>query len=307
MSKGKTSDWLVAGSVIVCSIILLVALTRGLAGRTHVPGGREVAVRFDDITGLRVSSQVRYAGAQAGVVSRIEMLDAAERAESPGGLVEVTLLLAETVPPLTEGTVVSIASDTLLADKFVLVTAGPADAPPLASETRLKGVTPTSFDQLVRHADEAIVGLRRVLSGNTTDGARDVLTRAAELIARTESVVMSLEPVVAEARGTLGELKGTAAGVNRLVAENEGRIGSTLTRIDAAAGRLSDFATRADALVKNVEKPLAATLADFRVTAENLKATSAYTRFLFRFVAERPSRIIWGARPRDLPDEQSPR
>lgn len=307
MSKGKTSDWLVAGSVIVCSIILLAALTLGLAGRTHVPDSREVFVRFDDITGLRVSSQVKYAGANAGAVSRIRMLNAAERAESPGGLVEITLRLAGSVPPLTEGTEISIASDTLLADKFVLVKAGPTEAPPLAADARIKGVTPTSFDQLVRNADEAIVGLRRILAGNATDGARDVLTRAADLIERTEGVVVSLEPVVTEARGTFTELKETASGVNRLLADNRERLGTTLTRIDTAVTRVSDLAARADSLVKSVEKPLTATLADFRVTAENLRATSAYTRFLFRFVAERPSRLIWGARPGNLPSETEPR
>ena len=52
----------------------------GLNGRSMLPGAQSVRVRFHDMTGIKLSSQVRYAGAPAGTVSAVRILTAAEHA-----------------------------------------------------------------------------------------------------------------------------------------------------------------------------------------------------------------------------------
>lgn len=123
--KKKSSDAWIALSVIACSIVLFFALSFGLGGRVFVSEGRPVLVRSYDITGIKVSSQVKFAGAPAGSVTGIRVLTAAERAADPGNVLELTLRIAGEVPPMPTRTAqVSIAADTLLSDKFVLIQDG---------------------------------------------------------------------------------------------------------------------------------------------------------------------------------------
>jgi len=82
-----------------------------------------------DITGVQQSSIVKYAGAKAGYVHAIRMLTPEERTASahPENTVEVTLAINNNVPALNEGLTASVASDTLLSDKFVLLSGGNPD------------------------------------------------------------------------------------------------------------------------------------------------------------------------------------
>jgi len=298
MSKAKTSDLLVAGSVIVCSIVLFVALAMGLAGRTLAPEGRSVRVRFADVTGIKVSSQVKYAGAPAGAVSAVRMLTLEERKMDPANLVEVTLRLLATVPALVAGTKVSIASDTLLSDKFIALSEGPPGSAALSEQSILQGVAPTTFDTLVRNANGAIEGIQRTLGGGATNGAGDLIQRAESVLSDTEELLATLKPAVADIREAASTMKS-------LVEENREKIGETVTKFHAASADFESFTDRADRLVRDNEKQLTVTLADFKVTVENLKVTATYAKFLLNDLSERPSRLIWGGgKPPDLPSER---
>ncbi len=300
----KTSDWAIALSVIVCSVVLFIALAQGLSGRTFVPSGAEVRVRFPDITGIKVSSEVKYSGASAGTVTAVRMLGADERKTDPRNSVEVTLRLLPDVPPLTAETEVSIAADTLLADKFVLLSDPDPSAPALAADGVLQGLAPVTFDRLVRNVDDAIDGVRRALGSGKADGMETLLTRAESVLTDTQQLVQELRPVAAEARVLVTDARAAAADVREILADNKTLVGDTLAKANAAAGRLDDFATSANRLVRENERPFGKTLADFRITAENLKVTSTYAKFLLNEIAARPSRLIWGGRPPQLPTEQ---
>lgn len=304
MLKSRRADWIIAGSVLVCSLVLFVALANGLRGRTQPQGGPEVKVRFADITGIRVSSAVKYAGAPAGTVTGVRILNAEERAASPGMNVEVELDLAAGVPPLNQGTHVSIASDTLLSDKFVLITEGPAGSPALPPGTVLTGVSPVTYDELARNLNDVVTSLQRLTGSNTADGAKNLIAQASDLIGEARTAIGQVPPLLGDTRGVLsdvktviGETRTTIGDVRSLVAENREGIRSAVTRLDAASGKLDILAGRADGLVKSIERPLQLTLQDFRVTA-------GYAKILTRDLARQPSRILWGGMSRTVPTEQ---
>ncbi len=318
--KKKASDGWIAIAVISCSIVLFIALAFGLTGRVFVSGGRDVRVRFPDVTGIKVSSQVKFAGAPAGAVSGMRMLTAQERAADPANLVEITLHLLPDVPPLTKNAHVSIAADTLLSDKFVLVKdASPVGTPALTGEEILVGIAPTTFDQLARNVDDAIEGLRKTLGGEAADNAKDLFSRVHQLVDQTQGLLTELKPVVGDAgsvmadarsvlgdaKGVLGDTKTTVGDMRTLLSENKDRIGRAITRLDSAAGSIESFAKKSESLVRDNEKNISSALAGLRVTSDNLKVTSTYSKFLLHNLAERPNRLIWGVwKPPTLPTEE---
>src|SRR5437660_11765678 len=77
--KRNLSDYLVALFVIACSIVLLAALTFALSGYRLKKPTRILQINYEDVTGTKVNSEVRYAGAPAGRRFAILQLTATER------------------------------------------------------------------------------------------------------------------------------------------------------------------------------------------------------------------------------------
>ena len=66
--KRNLSDYFVALFVIACSVVLLAALTFALSGYRLKKPTRTLQINYEDVTGIKVNSEVRYAGAPAGRV-----------------------------------------------------------------------------------------------------------------------------------------------------------------------------------------------------------------------------------------------
>src|SRR5216110_1201178 len=100
--KRNLSDYIVAISVIACSIVLLGALTIALSGFRLKKPARTLQINYEDVTGIKLHSEVRYAGAPAGRVIAIRHLTAAERAKlsNQKDAVVVTVELDDGIPPL---------------------------------------------------------------------------------------------------------------------------------------------------------------------------------------------------------------
>src|SRR5438552_15183070 len=102
MKSKSWSQYIIALSVIGCSLILLAALTVAITGQRWVAYGRKLEIEFKDATGIRLHSVVRYAGAVAGSVVAIRYLSPAER-EQPGkgdAAVRITVRLNKSRPAL---------------------------------------------------------------------------------------------------------------------------------------------------------------------------------------------------------------
>jgi ABC-type transporter Mla subunit MlaD len=313
MRNKNFNDWAVALIVIACSVMLFLALAFALSGKTLGQPARPLRVNFHDTTGINLGSQVKFAGAIAGKVSSIRMLAAEERATfgDPLNAVQVLLTINPGVPPLPSDVSASIAADTLLSDKFVLLSGGSSNAAPLPADAVLQGISPTTFDKLTREMDGAIEGLRGMLKG-TKGETGDIFERIRVLLTETQALLSAAKPVLQDAQSLLTDAKPVlqdakvlAADAKQLIADNRAPISQAILQLDKSAGALEKLATSGNNLVANNEKKLNALISDFKVSSENLKVTSTYAKILVRSLSQRPSQLIWGtSRPPLLPSEQ---
>src|SRR5215468_3384937 len=116
MKRSNLSDYLVALFVIACSIVLLAALSFALSGYRLKKPTRTLQINYEDVTGIKVNSEVRYAGAPAGRVIAMRHLTAKERDGSANkkDAVRVTVSLDEGIPPLPTDITATLSSDTML-------------------------------------------------------------------------------------------------------------------------------------------------------------------------------------------------
>src|SRR5437667_9832604 len=133
--KRNLSDYLVALFVIACSIVLLAALTFALSGYRLKKPTRTLQINYEDVTGIKVNSEVRYAGAPAGRVIATRHLTAKERdaRANKRDAVRVTVRLDQGSQPLPADVTATLSSDTLLSPKFVALSAGTPGRDTLAS------------------------------------------------------------------------------------------------------------------------------------------------------------------------------
>jgi ABC-type transporter Mla subunit MlaD len=313
MKNKNLNDWAVALAVIACSILLFLALAFALSGTSLGKPSRVLRVNFHDITGVSLGSQVRYAGAIAGRVSGIRMLTAQERNESgdPLNAVQVVLALNSNVPPIPSDAAASIAADTLLSDKFILLSGGSAEMPPLGADAVLQGISPTTFDELTRSLDTSLEALRGMIGG-TKGEAGNILGQLRGLLTDTQSLVTDAKPLLQDAKSLLSDAKPVledakvlTTDTRQLIAENRAPLTRAITQLDKSAGAFAEVATDAHRLILNNEKKVSSAISDFSVTSQNLKITSTYTRILIRSLTQRPSQLIWGTRkPPTLPSKE---
>src|SRR5881392_1936180 len=124
--KKNLSDYLVALSVIACSVVLLGALTIALSGYRLKKPTRTLQIDYEDVTGIKLHSEVRYAGAPAGRVIAMRHLSREQREAGTNkrNAVRVTVSLANEIPPLPADIIATLSSDTMLSPGFVALSAG---------------------------------------------------------------------------------------------------------------------------------------------------------------------------------------
>jgi len=298
MKTHNRGDWAIALVVVACSAILLAALWLSLRGGDFDRHTRTLQVDFSDVTGINVGANVKYAGAPAGHVARILILTPEERARSadPHHAVRLVLAIDKRVPPLPSDIVASVSADTLLSDKFIHLSGGSPDAPPLDDGAIVRSIAPTTIDELVRTADASLRGLGEIF-GDKKGEFDGLLPQVRKLLTEAQSAIGDARGILSDGRSLVGDGRAFAS-------SHADQLARVLAQVDSATAALDAFARRGDGLVKANEKMISSTLADLRVTSQNLKVTSTYTKTLTRSLAERPSQIIWGnARVPALPSE----
>src|SRR5256886_8500794 len=163
--KKNFSDYLVALSVVVCSIILLGALTFALSGYRLKKPARALQIQYEDVTGIKVHSEVRYAGAPAGRVIAMRHLAAAERAKLPNkkDAVVVAVELDDGIPSLPADVTATVSSDTLLSPKFLALSAGTPGGRTLANNASIEGHPAYGIEQITAAAGPLFDNANRLL------------------------------------------------------------------------------------------------------------------------------------------------
>src|SRR5437868_14524747 len=176
--KRSLSDYLVALFVIACSVVLLGALTFALSGRQLKKPTRTLQINYEDVTGIKVNSEVRYAGAPAGRVIAMRHLTAQEReaTANKNDAVRVTVSLNEEIPPLPTDVTATLSSDTMLSPKFVALSAGTPGGQTLANNASIEGHPGYGIEQitaaagpLFENANKLLDNLNVTVTGLKTD------------------------------------------------------------------------------------------------------------------------------------------
>ncbi len=131
----KFSDLLLTLTIVLCSAVLLGGLLFAILGNPLHRPELEFSVDFRDVTGIRVNSDVVYAGAPVGTVTQIDYLPAAERIEDDA-LVRLTLAIHEPVE-IPKNVQVRLATPSMLGEPHVAIVRSGSETTAMENGDRL--------------------------------------------------------------------------------------------------------------------------------------------------------------------------
>lgn len=277
--KKNLSDYFVALSVIACSIVLLAALTMALSGYQLNKSTRTLQIDYEDVTGVKVHSEVRYAGAPAGRVLAMRHLSAAERGSSANKryAVRVTISLDEKIPPLPADVMATLSSDTLLAPKFVALSAGTPGGKTLANNAIIEGHTAYGIEQITAAAGPLIDHANTLL---------DTLNlTVTDLKGHLDDFMPKISPLLGTVKIELDELQKAMKG-----------LGDVEARAETVLGTAGDF-------VGNTDKDLQERMKELHVILQNLKVVTTHAKAITETLAEKPNRLIFSGKANKLTPE----
>jgi ABC-type transporter Mla subunit MlaD len=284
--KRNFSDYLVALSVIVCSAILLGALTIALTGFRLKKPTRTLQIDFEDVTGVKLHSEVRYAGAPAGRVIAMKHLSREQRTEGANkrNAVRVTVTLAEEIPPLPSDVIATLSSDTLLSPMFVALSAGTPGGETLANNAVIEGHPAYGIQQIAAAAGPLVDNANKLIDSlNATAGNLDgTITSVRNDLGQ---ILPKISPVLDVAKIDLEELQ---------------RIIKGLDDVEKNANTVFQNAGK---FVGNTDKQLQEQMKELRVILLNLKVVSTHAKALTQSLAEKPNRILFSGRGNTLTPE----
>ena len=277
--KRNFSDYIVALSVIACSIVLLGALTFALSGYRLKKPTRTLQINYEDVTGIKVNSEVRYAGAPAGRVIAMRHLTAKEREASANkkDAVRVTVSLDERIPALPTDVTATLSSDTMLSPKFVAISAGSPGAEKLANNASIEGHPAYGLEQI-------------------TAAAGPLFENANKLLDNLNGTVTGLKGNLDEFMPKLGPLADSL----KMDLEN---LQNVITNLDGVAKGADKVFGSADTFISSTNKQLQEQLKQLHVTLLNLKVVTTYAKALVESLAEKPNRVIFSGKPAKLTPE----
>lgn len=308
--KSNRSDYLIALGVLGCSLVILAALTFALAGWKPSGKSRVLYIDFPDVTGIRLHSQVRYAGAPAGAVTAFRLLSDEERSATNWSAVRVTISLSEGVPALPDDVRASLGSDTMLSEKFIALSAGSPDHPKLPDGSVLLGASGAGIETLVdsvgplvQSVDKLVAQLQGTLSNfdtvvAKTGGAVDTLhTGLADALPRISKLADGL-------KGTADNASGALTRIDKVVADADPLIKEDLKKFSTAIDDLRGSLENVSKLVKGTDQQISGRMAELSVVLQNLKVVSTHAKTLSKALAEKPNRLIFSGKSPELPSEQ---
>ena len=270
--KRNLSDYLVALFVIACSLVLLGALTFSLSGYRFKKPKRTLQINYEDVTGIKVNSEVRYAGAAAGRVIAMRHLTPQEREGSPNkqDAVQVTVSLDEGIPPLPADVTATLSSDTMLATKFVALSAGTPGGQTLANNA--------------------------VIEGHPAYGLEQITAKAGPLIDNLNLTVTGLKKDLDDFTPKLGPLADSL----KIDADN---LQNVIKNLDGMSKDADKVLGTADNFIGATDKQLQEQMRQLHVTLLNLKVVTTYAKALVETLAEKPNRVIFSGKPAKLTPE----
>ena len=278
--KKNLSDYLVALSVVACSIVLLAALTFALSGYRLKKPTRTLQIKYEDVTGIKVHSEVRYAGAPAGRVIAVRHLTTSERTKSSNerDAVIVTVELDEGIPPLPVDVSATLSADTLLAPKFVALSAGTPGGKTLPNNASIEGHPAYGIEQITAAAGPLFDNANRLL-----DNLNVTVT---DLKGNLGNFMPKISPLLDSLKIDVDQLQSGIKG---------------LGDVETQAGTLLNTAT---SFVGTTDRSLQEQLKQLHVTLLNLKVITTHAKALVDTLSEKPNRLIFSGKANKLTPEE---
>ena len=302
--KKDSSDSIVAIAVIASSLVLLAALTFALSGFRLKKATRTLQIDYEDVTGIKVHSEVRYAGAPAGRVIAMRLLSPTERVGSPNkrSAVRVKIEIDQAIPPLPADAVATLSSDTILGQKFVALSAGTAGGRTLVNNALIEGHPSYGIEQITSAAGPLFENANKLLD-NLNATVTNVNGDLAKVLPNISSLVDTLKDVAKSAESLVGR-------AIKLIADNEAGLKTDIDELQNVIKGLDGMTKSAGLLLGTVEKFVGATdkqvqeqMKELRVVLLNLKVVSTHAKAITEALGEKPNRIIFSGKPVKLTPE----
>ena len=284
--KRNLSDYLVALSVILCSAVLLAALTVALSGYRLKKPTRTLQIDYEDVTGVKVHSEVRYAGAPAGRVIGMRHLNPEQResASNKRNAVRVTVSLDDNVPPLPADIVATLSADTLLAPKFVALSAGTPGAGLLENNATIEGHPSYGIEQITAAAGPLFENANSLLD-KLSATVSNVDTTVTSVRTGLEQFLPKFAPLLDSAKTDVDELHHVILG---------------LDTVEKNANTVFDTAGK---FLGTTDKQLQDQMRELRVILLNLKVVSTHAKAITEALGEKPNRLIFSGKSKTLTPE----
>jgi ABC-type transporter Mla subunit MlaD len=277
--KRNLSDYIVALVVVACSLVLLGALTIALSGYRLKKPERTLQINYEDVTGIKVHSEVRYAGAPAGRVIAMRHLSAAERgaSENKKDAVRVTISLDDGIPPLPGDVMATLSSDTLLAPKFVALSAGTPGGKTLANNAAIEGHPAYGLEQITAAAGPLFENANRLLD-NLNVTVTDLKGNLGQFMPKISPLVDTLNTDLDELHKVVTDLGGVEKNANTVLGT-------------------------ADKFVGTTDKQLQEQMKQLHVILLNLKVVTTHAKAITEALGEKPNRLIFSGKANKLTPE----
>jgi len=277
--KRNLSDYIVALAVVACSLVLLGALTIALSGYRLKKPERTLQINYEDVTGIKVHSEVRYAGAPAGRVIAMRHLSAAERgaSENKKDAVRVTISLDDGIPPLPSDVIATLSSDTLLAPKFVALSAGTPGGKTLANNAAIEGHPAYGLEQITAAAGPLFDNANRLLD--------------------------NLNVTVTDLKGNLGQFMPKISPLVDTLNTDLDELHKVVTDLGSVEKNANTVLGTADKFVGTTDQQLQEQMKQLHVILLNLKVVTTHAKALTEALGEKPNRLIFSGKANKLTPE----
>ncbi len=219
------------------------------------------------VTGIKVHSEVRYAGAPAGRVIAVRHLTATERAKltNKKDAVVVTVELDDGIPPLPTDVTATLSADTLLAPKFVALSAGTPGGKTLANNAEIEG--------------------------HPAYGIEQITAAAGPLFENANKLLDNLSITVSDLKSDLGDFMP--------------KISPLLDSLKIDTDQLQNVLGTANTFVGSTDKSLQEQMKELHVILLNLKVITTHAKALVDALSEKPNRLIFsGKAPKLTPEDE---
>jgi ABC-type transporter Mla subunit MlaD len=291
--KRNFSDYIVALSVIACSAILLTALTVALSGYRLKKPSRTLQIDYEDVTGIKVHSEVRYAGAPAGRVIGMRHLSAGQRESAPNkrNAVRVTVSLDENIPPLPADVTATLSSDTLLAPKFVALSAGTPGGKTLPSDATIEGHPAYGIEQITAAA------------GPLFENANKLIDNLNSTVTNVNGTVTNLNATVTSVKSDLGQFLPKFSPLLDTAKTDLDEVKKIIVGLDTVEKNANSVFDTAGKFIGTTDKQLQDQMKELRVILLNLKVVSTHAKAITEALGEKPNRLIFSGKAKTLTPE----